>query len=76
MEKKMIKMKKKSSNIKHRTVYTTNDLDMFINQTYKYRKYFFRNVYMIQEEMPQLNISTRYLELRTLRKVYRCYVSF
>lgn len=71
---KIIKMKKRPGNIKFRPICSTNDLDTFQEQTYKYRKYFFRNVYLIQEDIPHLNLTTKYLELRTLRKVYRYYM--
>lgn len=65
---------RKSSNIKRRAIYWTNDIDDFRLKTYRPRKYFFRNVYLIQENIPELNLEARYLELRTFRKVYRCYI--
>ena len=74
LTKKQIKNKRRVGNIKYRPIYSTSDLDDFINKTYKSRMYFFRNVYMIEEHMPELGITSRYLEVRTMRKVYRCYI--
>lgn len=76
MNNEIIRIKEKASIVKHRIVYSTNDLEHFINQTYKYRKYFFRNVYLIQEDSIQNETSCEYLELRTFRKVFRCYMTF
>lgn len=70
----IIKMKYRTSRIKHRPIYSTNDLDDFQEKTHIPRKYFFRNVYLIHEDIPQLGITSKYLELRTLRKIYRYYI--
>lgn len=69
----LIKMKSRVSKIKHRTVYTARDLDDFHEKTIVPRKYFFRNVYLIQENVSKPGTMIEYLELRTFRKVYRYY---
>ena len=73
MKNKIIRAKR-ARRIRFRSIYSTNNLDEFKEKTYKYRKFFFRNVYFITEAIPELKINTRYLELRTMRKVYRYYM--
>ena len=69
----LIKMKSRISKIRHRTIYTARDLDDFHEKTIVPRKYFFRNVYLIREDVSKPGITLEYLELRTVRKVYRYY---
>lgn len=73
MRTKIIKTKK-PHHVRFRSVYWTRDIDEFKEKTHKYRKFFFRNVYIIQETLPTVEIGahTKYLELRTFRKVFRC----
>lgn len=73
MKNKIIRPKR-ARRVRFRSIYSTNNLDDFKEKTYKYRKFFFRNIYLITETIPELKLNTRYLELRTMRKVYRYYM--
>lgn len=75
MENTIIKIKEPRS-VRFRTICWTNDLDDFKEKTYRSRKYFFRNIYLIQETTPGVfgTVESKYLEVRTIKKVYRCYM--
>ena len=71
------KCRKRKSKVYFRNIVTTSDLNDFKKMTEKYRKH--RRVYYISETCPNLLsggiIEYAYLELRTLKKIYR-YISF
>lgn len=75
MHTKTIKTRKPRQ-VRFRTIYWTNDIEEFKEKTHKYRKFFFRNIYFVQETLPTVDVAmhAKYLELRTLRKIYRCFL--